>query len=273
MRRIIWGGVPAIVVLASSCSVLENADQYLSPVAAEIVLLNVPADALQAYGIAAPNTVTICVALGRITDVNTSSANPFSGEGVADAVIEVVTPTGTFPLTPDAENPGFYALDSQSQPEFTYQVGAEYQVNIQSGGETYWAKFTAADIVTLTAPEMMAYHAPQTDLAVTWTPTADAQALSMFNGSGELVYDNVPRDLNGLYGFLTQSEVDETMVPGSYFVAEQLYGIGLAGLYRSAVDEAHFSTNLNHLVSNAVSGTAAFTGVTTVPLEENPEAP
>jgi len=247
----------------SACGLLDGTEQYIAPVATEVILINIPGDALAQYGVNAENIVYLYVAIGRLTDGSTTSTSPFSGEGVSDAVVSVTTSNGTFELTADGDSSGFYMLSSSDQPDFTYEVGGEYEISMAFSGNDYWTKIVATDEITLTSPEAMSYHAPATDLELTWTPASDTAAVSVFSSGGDVIYDNLPRDLNGLYQFISQSDVSSASVSGDNFSADEVYGIAVAGLNLEEVDEAHFSTNLNFLVSKAASGTAVMTAVYT----------
>lgn len=276
MKRSIWLAVPLAIgmLTATACNLIEDNAQYIAPFAAEIVLVNVPADQLADYGVNAPDTVSLMVAVGHLTNPSSpDSSSPFSGEAVSAATVTVTTPEGAvYPLTEDSSEPGVYLLTSQDQPDFKYEVGASYRVDITYNKQSFWSKFTASDQVTLTSPATLGeYHAPGTDLTLQWAEPKDAAVVAMVDENGNQVYDNIPRDLNGLYGFLTSSNLTSEVVPGDKFTENHAYGIGLAGMSRSAVDENTFSTSLNWLVSNVITGTAAVTAVTTVDTSQIPQ--
>ena len=260
-------GMAAIVGPSfTACDLVQDNAQYLATVGAEVVFVNIPTESLQAYGINAEPVVALTLALGRITEPETVSANPFTGEGVGGAAVKFVTPEGTFDLKPDGTTPGIYTLTSLDEAGLKYTEGAEYKLSIDFGGVNYWIKVVPAGAVTLTSPaEMGEYHAPGTPLTLTWTPASDNGLVAVMDQDGNQVYDNLPKDLNSIYQFLTAEEISSLDVPGTVFDASSYaYGIGVVGMQRDPADTSTFSTNLNHLISNTVTGTAVVTAVTTV---------
>ncbi len=275
-RRLLGVAFAALVSIGlTACALLEDSAQYFAPVAAEVVLLGAPpeaTDTLSQFGINGDVPTSVVVAIGRLTEASVESSSPFSGEGVADATVTITTPNGTFDLIPDEDNPGLYGLTSLQEPEFKYVVGGEYTVNMNFSGSDYWIKFVAADAIQLESPtELGEYHEPGTDLPLRWANPVDNVVAAVFDSSGNEVYDNLPRDLNELFEFLTQSDVTSLTLPGDLFVEQQMYAIALSGLERGVVDEQHVSTNLNHLVTNAVSGAGVMSVVTTFDMPDIPE--
>lgn len=264
------GLVGALLPTLVGCDLLQDNAQYLATVGAEVVFINIPTESLQEYGVNAEPVVAVTLALGHITEPETVSANPFSGEGVGGAAVKFVTPEGTFDLKPDSENPGLYTLTSLEESGLKYTEGAEYKLSITFAGEEFWIKVVPAGAVTLTSPtEMGEYHAPGTPLNVAWTPASDNGLIAVFDQDGNQVYDNLPKDLNSIYQFLTQEEVSSFEVPGNVFDASSyLYGVGVVGMQRDEADTNTFSTNLNHLISNTVTGTAVVTAVSTVEIPQ-----
>ncbi len=277
MKRELFSVAVAVLIsiLVASCALLEDSAQYLAPVAAEVVLLGAPPEAMDTlaqYGISGDVPTSVVVAIGRLTDGSAETSSPFSGEGVSGATVTITTPDGTFDLEADESNPGLYGLTSLQEPAFKYSVGAEYTVNINFSGNDYWIKLVAADAIELESPsELGEYHAPGTDLALRWANPVDNLVAAVFDANGNEVYDNLPRDLNDLFEFLTQSDISSLTLPGDLFAEQQMYAIALSGLQRGAVDEAHVSTNLNYLVTNAVSGAGVMSVVTTYEIPEIPE--
>lgn len=274
----LWGGVLSLGVLGASlfsgCNLLEDNAQYLATVGAEVVFINIPTESLEPYGVNAPPTVALTVALGRIKEPETLSSNPFDGEAVTGAAVKIVTPEGTFDLKSSESAPGMYTLTSLEEAGLKYTEGADYSINIDFGGASYWIKMKPAGAVTLESPaEMGEYHEPGTPLTVRWSPASDNALATVFDSEGNQVYDNLPKDLNGLYQFLTAEEVSSLDIPGSVFGDSYAYGIAIAGMERKAADTATFSTNLNHLFSNTVTGNAVVTAVATVEIPDIPTEP
>ena len=279
-KNIMTGNTKGLVLilgagtLGSSCDALDDAASYIAPVAAEVILFNIPGDQLEAYDIPAQSAVTLMVAIGRLVDGGESSSSPFSGEVVDDAIVTLTLPDGTVYDVPPLEGAeGIYTLISSSDtPAFTYQPGDDYVVDMAFSDSTYQVRITAADAVELTdPPEAMSYHAPGTDLELAWTPPSDSALTLLYDAQGNLLYDNIPQDLNGIYSFLTSSDVSSLTIPGDYFSAPSadspesaVYAIGLAGLYKEEITSDRISENLNYLVTNAASGTAVVTTVTTL---------
>jgi hypothetical protein len=261
----------------SICGCGTNPAPYVAPFATEIMFVNVPTEQLADYGVDVPSTVAITVAVGHLTNPeNPSTSSPFSGEGVSGATVTVTGPDGVqHALAEQASDtlPGVYVLTSQTDPTLTYAVGGEYQVDISISNQTFWSKFKASEGVALKEPaEMGEYHAPGTDLTLSWEPQADTVLVDVFDQNGEQIYTNVPQDLDGLYSFVTRTPSTSEVVAGSNFVENNLYGIGLAGLFKTSVGETTFSPNLNWLISNAVTGTAVVSAITTVDSSQIPES-
>ncbi len=275
LSRAVLAALLSLVLV--SCALLEDSEQYFAPVAAEVVLLGAPPDAsetMSQLGINGAVPTSVLVAIGRLTEVSADSSEPFTGEGVADATVTITTPDGTFDLVPDDETPGIYSLTSLDEAGLTYVVGGEYTVNISFGGNDYWMKFVAADAIDLETPAKLGeYHEPGTDLELRWSTPVDNVVAAAFDTTGNEVYDNLPRDLNGLFEFLTETGISSLTLPGDLFEDQQMYAIALSGLERGVVDEQHVSTNLNHLVTNMVSGAGVLAAVTTIDTSDLPEIP
>lgn len=253
--------VAGLVCVLPACTYFERAQEevepYVATVATEVILLHVPTDELAGYGLDVPDTTLLLVALGEINAEAVTSDDPFTSALVGGAQVTVTSSDGTFTLSPYEDTPGYYALVSTDEPAFQYHVGETYQVDIAYGGEAFRVKLEATGAVTMSSPEQGAYQPPGQDLLVKWSPPSDAALALVYNAAGEQVYSNLPSDLNGLYTFLTGDPLSSLVVPGSAFAENQLSAVSLVGLTATEVDDTHFTSNLNALVSNAYSGEAA----------------
>lgn len=260
-------------VALTGCDLLQNNTQYLATVASEVVFVNIPGEALREVGVNAPDTVAITVALGRLTTPENITSSPFTGEGVKDAVVKLQLPDGTsLDLKSDENAAGFYYLTNLDDERLTYQEGADYKVTLSFGEQDFWIKVNPTGGANLTEPaELGQYHEPGTPLTLKWEPASDNALVAVFDSDGQQVYDNLPKDLNSIYNFLTQEEVSTLEIPGSVFGSSYAYGVALVGMERKPADTSTFSTNLNHLASNTVTGTAVVTAVTTVEIPDLPQ--
>ena len=90
MKRSIWMAAPLALglLVASGCNIIDDNAQYIAPYAAEIVLLDVPADQLADYGVTAPDTVSLMVAIGHLTNPSSpSSSSPAARPAMASTSV------------------------------------------------------------------------------------------------------------------------------------------------------------------------------------------
>lgn len=147
--------------------------------------------------------------------------------------------------------PGAYVLEPGAT---TYVAGAIWSLSVGIGDST-----ATADI-QLPAPasfDVPTAHPVGTDLTIDLTGQEfDGALIVVVNQDGDLVYDNRPEDIMGLYELTRGESVGAEVIPGDTFSAEGGYAIGVAGIKTTTGRDALES--MNTVLSTMMAGNMVF---------------
>ncbi len=244
-----------------SCS---NIDDYFSNMAAEGLLLGieeVPPE-LGDVELGAAATATTFVAQARsLNDVESNLVD--DADRVAIARGEVVA---------DLENfgSGLYEVDSSTDVDLEYVVGASYRLQVERGGSAHYVDITAPappDLVGL--PGTADLHPAGEAIVVDLTGQGFNNYIAIVgtvdgDGNVDLTHDSRPLTAGEYVDWIrASSEVTTVELPGSAFPSPGTpYIVAVAGIVKAR--DAAFES-LNPLVSNFAAGSASPAVVTTAP--------
>lgn len=147
--------------------------------------------------------------------------------------------------------PGAYLLEPGA---LSYASGQTWTLTVGIGDSTATADIELPGAASFDVP---AAHPPGSDLVIDLTGQEfDGALIVVVNQDGDLVYDNRPEDIMGLYELTRGDPVGAETIPGDTFSAQGAYAIGVAGIKTTTGREALES--MNTVLSTMMAGNMVF---------------
>lgn len=226
-----WIGATAVsgsFLLLTGCALFDNADQYVSPVAAQVLLVGIVNPFEGQVQIQDQVAATVFVADARqISSLDRITDAPVTGAEVSLGV-------GEDSLSLNEAESGLYYDVSYNGEGLSYQAGATYRAQMTIDGERYAFPAEAPEPTGFEEDRTCVVAAAATTLNLTGGPFERVLA-TVFDSQGNQTWSNVPETSSEFVDFLTADDASDTLeLPAAAFPdADALYGVALAGINRS----------------------------------------